>query len=37
MKAQAESLGFLRSDTTPSKPGHSSAPPPDTGEQLNLL
>ena len=37
MKAQAESLGFLRSDTKPSKPGRSSAPPPDTGEQLNLL
>jgi DNA (cytosine-5)-methyltransferase 1 len=37
MKAQAESLGFLRSDTTPSKPGRRSAPPLDTGEQLNLL
>lgn len=37
MKAQAESLGFLRSDVAPRKPGRSSAPPPDTGEQLNLL
>jgi DNA (cytosine-5)-methyltransferase 1 len=37
MKAQAESLGFLRSDTQPTKPGRKSESSPDTSEQLNLL